>query len=58
MFFSFKKTLLELGYTEVGVPDGSFGKLTDKATRRFQLEHNLTVDGIVGPLTWEKIFTP
>ncbi|KAF0112353.1 MAG: peptidoglycan-binding domain-containing protein [Chloroflexi bacterium] len=48
--------LLSLGFTELGVPDGSFGQLTDKAVRRFQKEKGLVVDGIVGPLTWNKLF--
>jgi peptidoglycan hydrolase-like protein with peptidoglycan-binding domain len=52
-----QNALLELGYSELGVPDGSFGKLTDKAVRRYQEENGLTVDGIVGPQTWAKLFT-
>ena len=32
--------------------DGTFGTKTDEATRNFQKSKNLTVDGIVGPLTW------
>lgn len=54
--FQLQNALLALGYTELGVADGSFGKLTDKAVRRFQEENGLTIDGVVGPLTWEKIF--
>jgi peptidoglycan hydrolase-like protein with peptidoglycan-binding domain len=52
-----QNALLELGYSELGVADGSFGKLTDKAVRRFQEENGLTVDGIVGPQTWARLFT-
>lgn len=52
-----QNALLALGYTELGVPDGSFGKLTDKAVRRYQEENGLTIDGVVGPITWEKIFS-
>lgn len=32
--------------------DGIFGPDTDGATRAFQREHGLDVDGIVGPKTW------
>jgi len=51
-----QERLLELGYTEVGVADGFFGKLTEKVVRQYQQENGLTVDGIVGPVTWKKLF--
>ena len=53
-----QKRLQELGYTEVGEPDGVFGKMTDQAVRNFQKDNGLVVDGIVGPKTWEKLFAP
>jgi len=34
---------------------GDFGPLTEKATIRFQLEHGLVPDGLVGPKTRAKI---
>ncbi|MCI0552045.1 MAG: peptidoglycan-binding protein [Anaerolineae bacterium] len=33
--------------------DGDFGPQTDNATRDFQTDHGLLVDGIVGPQTWQ-----
>src|SRR6201991_2845780 len=35
--------------------DGIFGKGTYKAVRRFQRRHRLTVDGIVGTVTWRLV---
>jgi hypothetical protein len=35
--------------------DGSFGPETEKAVKRFQDNHNLDNDGIVGPATWAKL---
>jgi peptidoglycan hydrolase-like protein with peptidoglycan-binding domain len=55
--YAVQARLLALGYTEVGTPDGTFGKLTDQAVRRFQKRNGLEVDGVVGPLTWEKLFS-
>jgi peptidoglycan hydrolase-like protein with peptidoglycan-binding domain len=49
--------LLALGYTEVGTPDGIFGQMTDQAVRHFQKRNGLEVDGVVGPKTWERLFS-
>lgn len=32
-------------------PDGDFGSETEQAVKRFQKEHGLKADGIIGPLT-------
>ena len=37
------------------VADGIFGPLTDAAVRAFQRRFSLTPDGIIGPITWNKI---
>lgn len=36
--------------------DGSFGQRTEKAVKDFQKKQGITVDGIVGAETWEKIW--
>lgn len=35
--------------------DGVFGKNTEAAVKRFQLDHGLTADGIIGPMTWNAL---
>ena len=35
--------------------DGDFGPITEKQVKLYQSANGLTVDGIVGPLTWAKL---
>ncbi len=35
--------------------DGDFGSATDEAVKAYQRTHGLTIDGIVGPQTWERM---
>ncbi|MDP1418212.1 peptidoglycan-binding domain-containing protein [Peribacillus simplex] len=45
-----QQSLKDVKYN-VGV-DGIFGTQTQNVVREFQVDHNLSSDGIVGPLTW------
>lgn len=44
------------GYTEVGTPDGDYGKNTKKALGNFQRKNNLAVDHAAGKVTFTKLF--
>lgn len=41
-----------------GKIDGVFGKMTDTATRAFQMAKNLVVDGVIGKRTWAALDKP
>ena len=51
--FQLQKMLVDIGY--ILAVDGNFGKNTDAVVRAFQTSSGLTVDGIVGPLTWSAL---
>lgn len=40
-----------LGYLTIA-PDGRYGATTAQAVIRFQAEHGLQADGVIGPMTW------
>ncbi|GAA1878457.1 helix-turn-helix domain-containing protein [Streptantibioticus ferralitis] len=42
------------GY-DPGIPDGAYGERSKGAAKRFQGDHGLVVDGIVGPDTWKEL---
>lgn len=51
------QTMLDkLGYDigSCGI-DGDFGRDTEKAVKAFQSDHKLTVDGVIGPMTWDAL---
>jgi peptidoglycan hydrolase-like protein with peptidoglycan-binding domain len=49
-----QQALKDLGY-DVGAVDGQFGTKTEQAVKAFQSDRGLTVDGIVGDITWLNI---
>jgi LysM repeat protein len=49
-----QKYLYQLKYMRVK-PTGFYGKLTTEAVKVFQIEHNLAVDGIAGPITMDTL---
>jgi hypothetical protein len=51
---SLQVVLDQLGYSP-GPFDGQFGRRTEAAVRAFQADHQLSADGLVGPLTWTAI---
>ena len=49
-----QEALIELDF-KPGAVDGVFGVLTESAVKAFQVWAMLAADGVVGPLTWEKL---
>lgn len=49
-----QQALKDLGY-DPGDVDGQFGSKTESAVKAFQGDRQLTVDGIVGEITWLNI---
>jgi len=45
------------GYSTYTNITNYFGPITEKAVKKFQRVHNLTIDGIVGPITWLALHT-
>lgn len=50
-----QKMLKRLGYYKYKI-DGDFGNQMEKAVKKFQTNKGLTVDGIVGPDTYESLY--
>lgn len=46
---------LNLNGYNCGAVDGIFGSKTEAAVKKWQKEHNLVADGIIGPKTWASI---
>lgn len=49
-----QRMLYSMGYS-IGSVDGDFGSKTDAAVRAYQKKKGLTVDGVVGQKTWNKL---
>lgn len=48
---------VERSFNASHVPDRDFGPNTEDAVREYQVEHELMVDGIIGPETWTHLLT-
>jgi peptidoglycan hydrolase-like protein with peptidoglycan-binding domain len=52
-----KGVAVELVQAVVGATvDGDFGPATDRRVRDWQARHGLLADGVVGPVTWKRMF--
>ncbi|MDX1810363.1 MAG: peptidoglycan-binding domain-containing protein, partial [Gammaproteobacteria bacterium] len=52
-----QRRLQDLSYLQDGQIDGIFGLNTSNAVKKFQQAKGLTIDGVVGPMTWNEVFT-
>lgn len=50
--------LMELGFMDNDEPTQYYGAVTKAAVISFQRQNELTMDGIVGPATWDAIMSP
>ncbi len=50
-----QRRLRALDYRQVGQPDGLYGPSTERAVRAFQRDRGLQVDGVVGPITYQRL---
>lgn len=48
--------LKKLNYFTYPTATGNFGPVTTKSVKSFQIDNNLTADGVVGNKTWYKLF--
>ncbi len=51
-----QQKLIALGYTVSGGVDGQYGYGVQAAVKQFQSDNGLSVDGDVGPITWDALF--
>ncbi len=51
-----QEDLKSIGYTQVGTADGYFGQNTETAVKAFQKDNKLTVDGIFGKNSKQKLW--
>lgn len=52
-----QQRLIAAKYLAKGQADGVYGPVTAAAVKRFQRDHRLTQDSVVGPNTWHALFT-
>jgi peptidoglycan hydrolase-like protein with peptidoglycan-binding domain len=56
LIFKIKSRLNELGYGPLTPTIPNFGTTTIEVVKKFQKDNNLIQDGIIGELTWHKLF--